>query len=105
MKNLLFYSRDVWKNYRIAKRYALVLFCLSIVLSGVNYLVKGKILESLIILLIINVVNIWEVSIAKRVSQCQEKCDTARAYKNGKILNWIIKIIYVVFIFSIYSYK
>lgn len=84
MKYLLFYSRDVWENYRIAKCYALVLFCLSIVLSGANYLVKGKILESFIILLILNVVNIWEVSIAKRASHVKSNVMQLEHTKMGK---------------------
>ena len=100
MLNILFYSEDPEINYKISKK-SFLLYLVFITLLFPILCVLKNVYISFVICLVLLIVGIVELNIAKRMVNISElKC--LEAYKKGKIINIISKIILIITIFIMY---
>lgn len=100
MLNILFYSKNPKTNYELSKK-SFLLYLVFITLLFPILCVLKNVYISFIMCLILLMIGIIELNIAKRMVNINElKC--LEAYKKGKIINIISKIILIVTIFIMY---
>ncbi|MCI6272716.1 MAG: hypothetical protein MR601_07215 [Erysipelotrichaceae bacterium] len=101
MLNILFYSKDPEINYKISKK-SFILYLAFITLLFPILCVLKNVYISFVICLVLLVIGIIELNIAKRMVNVNElKC--LEAYKKGKIVNIISKVILMVIVLLIYT--
>lgn len=98
--NILFYSENPERNYKLSKTSFLFYTIFVLFLFPVLYFLKNVYI-SLAVTGILLSVGIIELNIAKRMVNLDEnKC--IMAYKRGKKINFIFKIILMVIVFILY---